>query len=295
MKTVLDSAATLFVMLCIFMQSSLGLAQTDFVVIEPKLQGQKIDLQSLNELNRNSANLTFAQKKDSFKFYMISAPFEVQMSLLGAISSGKPLISGRFDQQLLQAIAQMLIEEMNTIDQLSPFSFATSIINAPKWDVNDVWECLWFQSVTAGAKGNSDSLKTCSVELSKKSGLAQDKSLQLVTSMATVYRTLNFFNALYRQGTTGEGNSQIYTSLWNTADAFYKKYVRTEGLSNFKQTFSNGIIKMGALSPSQKTAYDKALNMLREAAASDQPELVETYRKAFADYRLFFPENLSAQ
>lgn len=293
MNSVLKSAATMFVMLCIFLQASICFAQRDFVVIEPKLQAQKIDLQSLNDLNNDSANLSFAQKKDSFKLYILSAPFEVQLNLQGMTSTNKPLISGKFNNELLKAIAQLMIEEMDNVDQLSPFSFASAMINSPKWDVNAVWECLWVQGVLPANAGSSEYVKVCSEDLSKRTNLNSEKSLQLVTSMATVYRTLSLFNILYSQARIGEEKSEIFTQLWKKSDNFYRKFVRTEGLSNFKQTFASGIFKMGALSEVQKKMYVRAITMLRETAASGQTETLEIYRKAFSENGIFIPEDLS--
>jgi hypothetical protein len=290
MSTVLKSAATLFVMFCILLQASVSFAQKDFVIIDPKLQAKKIDLQSLNDLNRDSAQLNLQQKKDSFKLYILSAPFEGQLNL--QVDGAKPLISGRFDNELLKAVAQLMIEEMDTIDQLSPFSLASAMINAPKWDVSEVWDCLWMQLLLPGSAGGSEYVNVCSAKLSSKSGLSEEKSLQLVTSMATGYRTLSFFNVLYGQARIGEANSEIFTRLATRADSFYRKFVRSEGLVNFRQTFANGVYKMGAQTETQKKMYNRAIEMLRQAKAANQTETLEVYRKTFSEYGIFIPEDL---
>jgi hypothetical protein len=147
MKIVRSNLATLFVMLCILLQATLCFAQTPFSIIEPKLEGKGLDLQSLNELNLKSSQLTAQQRKDSFKFYIISSPFDGQMGEIGATATPKALITGKFDRELLKAIAQLMIDEMQTVDRLSPFSLLSSMMNEPKYDVNNVWDCLWVETI----------------------------------------------------------------------------------------------------------------------------------------------------
>src|SRR5689334_3679309 len=109
------AATTMFVMGGLFALAASSQAWAEFAFIPPSQNltltfsglipsgglSEQIDLQAVNELNEKAPSLSFQQKKDSFKLFILSTQFTSQFVHNG--SRSEPLIRGYFDRDLLKA------------------------------------------------------------------------------------------------------------------------------------------------------------------------------------------------
>lgn len=283
------AAGTLFVMVCVLLQAVVSFAQGELRISDQsKLPDYaRIDIQSLNEINARASQMNPQEKKESFKFFILSTGFQPKLD-----RHNTDKINGRFDKGLLRSIAQLMIEEMETIDRLSPFSVYTMMLGAPKFDVAEVWDCLWINTVMGEMNGSADYIQKCSQELMKKSSMSEEKATQLITSMSVVFKTIHLFNRMGYQALLGEDHSPVFTKLWGSGEKFYNRFVRGIYVSDFKSNFLTGILRMGALDAQRKAKYEWAMQLLKKASDNGDEQTLKIYRETFIKAGFYIPPEL---
>ena len=224
---------------------------------------KRIDIHSLNQMNQSAETMNNQERKESFKFFLISTPFRSKIG-----TAYQPVISGSFHPELLKSIAELMIEEMENVDRLAVFNWMTVMSQTHVRIVRDVWDCFWIQTMMGEYFGSAYYVQKCSEELISNTYINEKKAQSLITSMLIIFKATHLFSRMQDDQTSqlGEAKADIFNKLSEVSNQFYKKHVRVQSYSNYKAYFSENIVKMGARDPEKQAQYEEYVKLMAEDA-----------------------------